>query len=127
MTTQITAEPRRKKIRAGTVIRFLIGVCVAFVMLVPFVWMLSASFKDNTEIFDYPIKWIPETFRTLNYEKVWTSISFLTYYLNTAKLAVIITALQLFTCSLAAFAFTKMKFPGRDKLFLGYLATMMVP
>lgn len=127
MTTEITAEPRRKKIRAGTVIRFIIGACIAFVMLVPFVWMLSASFKDNTEIFDYPIKWIPGTFRSLNYEKVWTSISFLTYYLNTAKLAVIITALQLFTCSLAAFAFTKMKFPGRDKLFLGYLATMMVP
>jgi len=127
MTTEITANPSRKKIRVGAIIRFIIGVCVAFIMLVPFVWMLSASFKDNIEIFTYPVQWIPEVFRTTNYERVWTSISFLTYYLNTAKLALIITALQLFTCSLAAFAFTKMHFPGRDKLFLGYLATMMVP
>ena len=58
---------------------------------------------------------------------MWTEINFPTYFLNTAKLAVIITFLQLVTCSMAAFAFTKLQFPGRDKIFLFYLATMMVP
>ena len=62
-----------------------------------------------------------------NYIHVWTEINFPTYFLNTAKLAVIITFLQLVTCSMAAFAFTTLQFPGRDKIFLFYLATMMVP
>ncbi|MDR0524659.1 MAG: carbohydrate ABC transporter permease [Spirochaetaceae bacterium] len=116
-----------KKFSAVKIILFALGLFFAFIMVVPFGWMLSASFKANPEIFEYPVKWIPKTFRKLNYEKVWFGIDFLRYFLNSAKLAVIITLLQLFTCSLGAFAFTKLKFPGRDKLFLGYLATMMVP
>ncbi|MDR1868056.1 MAG: carbohydrate ABC transporter permease [Treponema sp.] len=110
-----------------TTVIFIICVFVAFVMLVPFVWMLSASFKLNTEIFAYPVRWIPEVIRPDNYRTVWIDIDFPVYFFNTAKLAVIITVLQLFTCSLAAFSFSKLKFPGRDKIFLGYLATMMVP
>ena len=117
----------KKKMKISTVLIFFFCSIVAFTMLVPFVWMVSASFKLNSEIFSYPVKWIPEVFRTLNYEKVWQSIPFLQYFLNTLKLAVIITLLQLFTCSLAAFAFTKLHFPGRDKIFVAYLATMMVP
>lgn len=123
----VKIKENKKPLRVSTVIIFILCVGVAFIMLVPFVWMLSASFKLNSEIFEYPFHWIPEIFRTDNYVKVWTQINFPTYFLNTAKLAVIITLLQLFTCSLAAFAFTKLKFPGRDKLFFGYLATMMVP
>jgi multiple sugar transport system permease protein len=96
-------------------------------MVVPFVWMLSASFKLNTEIFETPTRWIPQIFRSLNYEKVWRDIPFAQYFFNTAKLALCITGLQLFTCSLAAYSFTKLHFPGRDKLFVAYLATMMVP
>jgi multiple sugar transport system permease protein len=120
-------QQNKKKLKISTVLIFLFCCIVAFTMLVPFVWMVSASFKLNSEIFSYPVKWIPEVFRTLNYEKVWQSIPFLQYFLNTLKLAVIITLLQLFTCSLAAFAFTKLQFPGRDKIFVAYLATMMVP
>ena len=58
---------------------------------------------------------------------MWNDIPFLQYFLNTAKLAIVITLLQLITCSLAAFSFSKLHYPGRDKLFLAYLATMMVP
>lgn len=117
----------RKKGKPGTALIFIFCCIMAFVMVVPFVWMLSASFKTDAEIFAYPVKWIPEVFRTINYEKVWNNIPFFTYFCNTLKLSVIITLLQLFTCSLAAFAFTKLKFPGRDKIFVAYLATMMVP
>ena len=120
-------QQNKKKVKVSSLVIFIFCCIVAFTMLVPFVWMVSASFKVNTEIFSYPVKWIPEVFRTLNYEKVWQSIPFLQYFLNTLKLAVIITLLQLFTCSLAAFAFTKLQFPGRDKIFVAYLATMMVP
>lgn len=118
---------KRPKLKAGRVILFIILVMVEFLMLIPFVWMLSASFKYDREIFEHPIKWIPETFRFSNYVEIWTKIPFLRYYLNTIKLAVIITILQLITCSLAAFSFSKLNYPGRDKIFLVYLATLMVP
>ncbi len=96
-------------------------------MIIPFLWMLSSSFKYNREIFVYPVRWIPETLRFSNYREVWTKIHFLTYYLNTLKLAVAITFGQLLTCSLAAYSFSKLNYRGRDKLFLIYLATMMIP
>ena len=115
------------KIPMSTVIFFPICVFFAFIFLVPFAWMLSASFKTNIELFEYPIRWIPPAFRTDNYVRVWTSVNFLQYYTNTARLTVLITIIQLFTCSLAAFSFSKLRFPGRDKIFICYLATMMVP
>ncbi|HNX61248.1 MAG TPA: carbohydrate ABC transporter permease [Candidatus Limiplasma sp.] len=124
----IKSLPKRKKpIRISQILIFLFCLVIGFIMVVPFVWMLSASFKLNTEIFQPQTQWIPEVFRTLNYEKVWKDIAFPQYFLNTTKLAVCITLLQLATCSLAAFSFTKMHYPGRDKLFVAYLATMMVP
>lgn len=117
----------RHKFKISNQLLFIFCILVAFIMMVPFVWMLSASFKSNTEIFEKPIHWIPKVIRLENYIKVWTDINFPQYILNTAKLTVIITFLQLVTCSLAAYAFAKLKFPGRDKVFLAYLATMMVP
>lgn len=115
------------RIKARDAVAFVVCILIAFIMVVPFVWMLSASFKLNTEIFTYPFSWIPKILRPDNYRTVWVDINFPVYFFNTAKLAVIITALQLLTCSLAAFSFSKLRFPGRDKIFLGYLATMMVP
>ncbi|MDR1531699.1 MAG: carbohydrate ABC transporter permease [Clostridiales bacterium] len=108
-------------------IKLLACVLIAFVMLVPFVWMLSASFKPNAEIFASPMRWLPDPWYFGNYAEIWLKLDFMLYFLNTAKLAVIITVVQLITCSLAAFAFAKLRFPGRDQIFLGYLATMMVP
>ena len=125
----MTVKPagRRKITVSGTLI-FLFCLFCAFIMAMPFFWMLCASFKLNTEIFaSKRTQWIPEVFRTVNYVKVWSDIPFFRYFLNTAKLAVIITLIQLVTCSLAAFSFSKLHYPGRDKLFIAYLATMMVP
>ena len=117
----------KNKIKVPGVILFIVCVLVAAVMLIPFIWMLSASFKQNTEIFRKPFQWLPEIFRIENYTRVWTQVNFLKYYLNTIKVTVISVAIQVLTCSLAAFAFTKLKFPGRDKIFFAYIATMMVP
>jgi multiple sugar transport system permease protein len=96
-------------------------------MILPFLWTLSSSFKYDQEIFEYPIRWIPKIFRLSNYEEVWTTLPFPTYYLNTLKVTVIVTIGQLALCSLAAYAFSKLQFPGRDAIFLLYLGTMMVP
>lgn len=122
----LTKSYRRKtQIQHG--ILFVVLLAAGLTMLVPFFWTLSSSFKFDKEIFEYPIKWIPEIFRFSNYEEVWTRLPFFTYYLNTIKLSLIVTVGQIVTCSLAAYSFSKMEYPGRDKIFLCYLATMMVP
>jgi multiple sugar transport system permease protein len=117
----------RAPFRISRLIFLIVCGLVAFIMVVPFVWMVSASFKLNTEIFNYPIEWIPKVFHFDHYNVVWNDINYPVNFYNTLKLAVIITLLQLLTCSLAAFSFSKLRFPGRDKIFLGYLATMMIP
>ena len=118
---------KNTKTRVTGIVMFLLALFVAFIMIVPFVWMVSASFKLKKEIFSVPIRWIPETFHMDNYETIMQKIPFPRYFFNTFKLTVSITALQVITCSMAAFAFSKLHFPGRDKLFLAYLGTMMVP
>ncbi len=106
---------------------YLILILVAVIMLVPFVWMLSASVKLNKDVFSFPIEWIPSNPRWQNYQDIWTKIPLLTFIKNSAKLTVIVTLLQLFTSSFAAYAFAKMEFKGRKTLFLGYIATIAVP
>ena len=118
---------KTKKIKPSKIILFIVILLVSIIMIIPFVWMISSSFKYNTDIFTYPINWIPKIFRWENYQKVWTKIPFSTYFLNSLKLAVIVTIGQLIVCSLAAYSFSKLHYPGRDFLFLLYLGTMMVP
>ena len=77
--------------------------------------------------FTFPIQWIPSEPEWSNYSKIWTQIPLLTYILNTVKLTLIVTLLQLFTSSFAAYAFAKLRFKGRNALFLGYVATIAVP
>ncbi len=106
---------------------YLILILVAVIMLIPFVWMLSASLKLNKDVFSFPIEWIPSYPRWQNYVDIWTKIPLLTFIKNSAKLTVIVTLLQLFTSSFAAYAFAKMQFKGKNTLFLGYIATIAVP
>lgn len=120
-------KKKKKKVKVSNIVLFLIAMAVAFIMIVPFVWMLSASFKLKSEIFSVPIRWIPETFHLDNYRTIMNEIPFLRYFFNTAKITIIITLAQVVTCSMAAYAFSKLHFPGRDTLFLAYLGTMMVP
>lgn len=110
-----------------TFIKYAVVLLITFSMLVPFLWMLSASFKTNLEVFEFPIQWIPETFHFENYANVWEIANYPRLFFNSVKLTVIITVLQIITSTLAAYAFSKITFPERDVLFLLYLATLMVP
>jgi multiple sugar transport system permease protein len=96
-------------------------------MLVPYIWMLSSSLKLNKDVFTFPMQWIPETPRWQNYADIWTRIPLGKFIYNTAKLSIIVTVLQLFTSSFAAYAFSKLRFKGRNALFLGYIATIAIP
>jgi multiple sugar transport system permease protein len=96
-------------------------------MLVPFLWMLSASLKLDKDVFTVPIKWIPENPEWANYSKIWEKIPLARFIINTSKLTIIVTALQLLTSSFAAYAFAKLEFKNKNALFLGYIATIAVP
>lgn len=109
------------------VIVYVVLIVVTALMLIPFLWMLSASLKMNKDVFTFPIQWIPDNPRWKNYVDIWTKIPLLTFVKNSAKLTIIVTLLQLFTSSFAAYAFAKMNFKGKNVLFLGYIATIAVP
>ncbi|MBS7577671.1 MULTISPECIES: carbohydrate ABC transporter permease [unclassified Enterococcus] len=100
---------------------------LAIFTLVPFFWMISSSFKTNNEVFTVPIRWIPATFHPENYSIIWERIPLATFFKNTAFLSIVITLIQLFTSSFAAYGFSKMHFKGRDFLFLAYIGTIAVP
>ncbi len=108
---------------------FLYGALLtgAVIFLIPFAWMISASLKESKDVFTYPIVWIPHTLVFENYRVIWEKIKLLTYFWNTAKLTVIITLIQIFTSSLAAYSFAKLQFKGRDILFLLYVGTIAIP
>ena len=109
------------------VVIYIVLAALAAFTLIPFVWMISSSLKLDREVFAYPIKWIPETFHWENYSLIWTRVPLLTYFKNTAFIAVVVTLLQTLTSSFAAYAFAKLNFRGRDTLFLAYIATIAVP
>jgi multiple sugar transport system permease protein len=96
-------------------------------MIIPFVWMLSTSLKESGNVFVYPPQWFPRPLVWENYARVLKQIDFARYLLNTAFITICVVSGQLLTSSLGAYAFARLKFPGRDRLFLLYLGTMMIP
>jgi multiple sugar transport system permease protein len=106
---------------------YIILILFAATMLVPFAWMASASLQMDKDVFRFPFRWIPKAPRWMNYELLWKRVPFLTFFANTTKLAVIITGLQLLTSSLAAYAFARLSFKGRDVIFLAYVGTIAIP
>ncbi|GAF21132.1 MULTISPECIES: carbohydrate ABC transporter permease [Shouchella] len=99
----------------------------AIVMVIPFFWMVSTSFKSYLESMQIPPTVFPEQFRFDNYARVFESADFLTYYANTIFVTVVRTASQLFLCSMAAYAFARLDFPFKNTLFLVILSVLMVP
>ncbi|WP_320128084.1 carbohydrate ABC transporter permease [uncultured Sphaerochaeta sp.] len=116
-----------KGTKIGRVLLYAFLIVSAFFMLIPFAWMLSASLKYDKDVFVFPIQWIPTSPRWHNYKEIWTKIPLGIFIKNSAKLTIIVTVLQLLTSSFAAYAFAKLRFKGRNALFLGYIATIAMP
>lgn len=115
------------KITGARILLYVVIVTITALMLLPFLWMLSASLKLDRQVFAFPIQWIPPQPRWQNYVDIWQKIPLALFIYNTAKITIIVTALQLFTSSFAAYAFAKLRFPYQNVLFLGYIATIAVP
>ncbi|WP_022901929.1 carbohydrate ABC transporter permease [Humibacter albus] len=118
---------RRIRSRLGKAAMYVLLVVLLAVVLLPFIWMLSSSFKHDNQVLTVPIQWIPREFVWSNYQNIWTQVPMAGYLMNSAILAVVITFLQVLTGSFAAYGFSKVRFPGRDALFLTYIATIAVP
>lgn len=113
----------RKNLRSG--IRFIILLFLAFVTLFPLVVVLSSSFKNESELFDFPFSFIAKNPVMYNFTQL--KENFPLYTWNSVKLTVIIVALQLFTSSTGAYVMSKMHWKGRDTVFMMYLMSMMIP
>lgn len=95
--------------------------------LFPFLWMISTSLKSDSQVLIYPPVPFPNPPMWGNYAEVMRLLPFGRFLVNTMVVAVTVTILELITSSFAAYAFARLRFPGRDKLFLLYLATLMIP
>lgn len=111
----------------GRVGLYVVLIVLLAVVLIPFIWMLSSSLKHDNAVLSVPVQWWPSEFVWSNYSEIWKQIPLAGYLGNSAFLAVVITLLQVFTGSFAAYGFSKVRFPGRDALFLAYIATIAVP
>jgi len=110
------------------IVIYLILFLVTAMMVVPFLWMLSASIKSNREVFIMdPFEWIPKVPKWDNYIRIWTKIPLLKFVQNTVTLTLIVTFLQLLTSSFAAYSFAKLDFKHKNTLFLLYIATIAMP
>jgi len=114
-----------KKIQS--ISRHAILYLLAIAMILPFLWMISTSFKSPSEVFSIPIKWFPEDFNFDNYKKAITSFPFMRFLFNSVVVTAAIIVGQLLTSVMAAYAFARMEFKGKKILFLLLLSGLMLP
>jgi len=119
------------RLRAGRVVGQVITYSVlsvgAFIFAIPFLWMLSTSLKGEAYAYRVPIVWIPPEFKWSTYTEAWRMLPFGLFYRNTAFITVMNIIGITLSSSLVAFAFARIRFVGRDVLFLILLSTMMLP
>jgi multiple sugar transport system permease protein len=118
---------RAWKALARKTVLLLLVLPGAVLFLAPFVWMLSTSLKEPRYVFLFPPQIIPDPITWGNYQRALTRLPFHLYAWNTVLITVLATLGQLLSGSLVAFGFARLRFPGRDLLFLGMLSTIMLP
>lgn len=104
---------------------FLIILAILFVL--PIFYLFMGSFKAESELFRAPFKWLPDKFRLDNFVNMFSSIPFFMYLKNTMIIVVCNIVGSLLSCSLVAYGFSRLRWPGRDKVFILVLITMILP
>ena len=117
--------PVRQRLRIGGLFTYLALAVGSVIMAFPFVWMLLSSFKSLREIFRFNF-W-PTTWTLANYQEVILNTQFPRWFLNSLIVAGISTVSVLFFCSLVGYTLTRLRFPGRNFIFLLILSTLMIP
>jgi multiple sugar transport system permease protein len=139
MNTETTSKPTppslpgsfRKNPANGESVNHLVIYIIllvgAITMIAPFAFLISSSLKTETQVFEYPIRWIPDPVRWMNYVEALTQKPFFLYFQNTMLIVILNQVAILVTSSLVGYGFARIKFPGRDFWFGVTLATMMLP
>lgn len=118
----------KKNLRVITVLlTYLILTAGAIIMILPLLWMLSTALKEKEAAFLLPPRWIPNPIKWNNFINVFKKGPILSGFKNSLIVAITVISVGTFTSSLAAFSFAKLKFPGKDKIFLMLLGTIMIP
>lgn len=124
---------KNRKLLGRIIVTAIVSI-FALTMIVPFLWMISASMKHPLDVMKLPIEWIPKYFYINNYQIVWNvgnsaprDYHFALAYWNSIKIALINLVGSVLTSTMAGYAFAKIKFRGSNVVFLLYLATMMIP
>jgi ABC-type glycerol-3-phosphate transport system permease component len=115
----------RRRIQAT--VAFIVIVIGAAVIMMPMVWMISTSLKRQMEVFVLPPKWIPNPPQWSNYPEIFRVASFGRYLLNSTIITSASIIGSVLSCSLAAYGFARLRFPGRDLIFILILSTLMLP
>lgn len=113
--------------RVARALAYLILTLGGAVMFLPFVWLISSSLKEPNDIFIFPPEWIPDPVRWQNYVEVLTRLPFLLYTQNTLIITIPALIGQVVTATMAGYAFSRLRWPGRDQIFAVLLATLMLP
>jgi multiple sugar transport system permease protein len=131
---QIGTQPRQKPLSytINRILRYVLLIGIGLILIMPFILTAIGTFKTDAEIIAFPPKFFPAVWHVENWVKVWTTDignggTFPRWLFNTAFLSVTIAILEVIFCSMAAYAFARLEFPGRDAVFAFMLATMMIP
>jgi ABC-type glycerol-3-phosphate transport system permease component len=135
LAIKMRSEPTAQGIQAGSRVRRLLGrsathvllIAIAVMMIFPLVWLLSSSLKTPPQQVKWPPQFIPDPIYPQNYVLLFTLSPMATYLLNSAKIAILSVIGICFSSSLAAFAFARMRFRGKNLIFAIMLGTMMIP
>lgn len=115
------------KRRVKSFFAYLLLAAGAVFALLPFFWMVATSLKTPDQVFVYPPQWIPNPLTLDNYRQVWQLLPFSLFLANTILITGAVTIGSVLSCSLAGYAFARLEWPGRERIFLLYLGTMMLP
>lgn len=121
----VVGSPWRRRVLLA--VRYGLLIAGAAVMIAPFLYMLSTSFKQQTLLFETPPRFIPKHGTLENYAEAWQSNSFGRYFLNSVIVAVLTTILSVWLSSMMAYAFARFRFPGQRLLFALLLVGLIVP
>jgi multiple sugar transport system permease protein len=130
LTTSAQARPKQRPAERGGGGSWWVYVAlsIGLVLLIgPFLWMIASSVKTSAELHHVPPTWIPQSFTLDNYATIFTKLNFPQYFLNSVVVAAVVVGANLLFCSMIGYALAKLRFPGKNAMFLLVLATLMVP
>lgn len=113
--------------RTALILAYTVAILGAVLFLLPLFWMISSSLKPNYQVLEFPPRWLPKPVQWSNYPEALTYVPFGRYALNTLLISVLTILGHVFSCTIVAYGFARLRAPGKDALFVVLLATMMLP